>query len=115
MVVVMGWFADGAWSSPPTSQKARKAHHCDRCLGTIRPGSAYLRWCSVDDGRATTVRSHRLCEAYGVGQDEDGWLAADFDWFEVLYSLRVSIPEAWRELNPSVFHDELIALLGGAS
>ena len=37
------------------------------------------------------------------------------DWFEVLYSLRVSIPEAWRELNPSVFHDELVALLGGAS
>ncbi len=59
----MGWFADGAWSSPPTSQKARKAHHCDRCLGTIRPGSAYLRWCSVDDGRATKFGSPAKCYA----------------------------------------------------
>ncbi len=111
----MGWFADGAWSSPTTLQEARKEHKCDRCLGTIRPGSTYLRWCSVYDDRATTVKSHRLCDAYRVGQDEEGWFEECLDWREALYWLGIGLPESWSDVNPAVFHDELIALLGGAS
>ena len=117
----MGWFADGAWSSPATSQKARKAHHCDRCLGTIRPGSAYLRWCSVDDGRATTVRSHRLCDRLDIGEGDYYEIDPDFGHEEWCERLARFAPESWFDewgncfVWPPVFHDELRALLGGAS
>ena len=42
--------------------KARKAHRCDLCEGTIEPGTVYQRWCWVDDGM-TTVKAHLDCLA----------------------------------------------------
>lgn len=42
-------------------KRARKAHGCDCCGGSIRPGDSYKRIGMVFDGTASTERECRLC------------------------------------------------------
>ena len=109
----MSCFAAGEWASDPIRQKARKEHTCDRCLGVIQPGATYLRWCWVGEGTARTMRSHGLCEKYGLGSDDDGYIDPFWGWSELLDGRGIRTPDSWDPVNPSVFHDELVALLGG--
>jgi hypothetical protein len=46
------------------TRTARKAHGCYLCSLPINPGSRYLAWAWVEDGRAQTMRSHLGCDAY---------------------------------------------------
>ncbi len=43
--------------------KARTKKPCHWCDFPIRAGDLYDRWCCVDDGKASTIRVHPICNA----------------------------------------------------
>ena len=60
------------YCTPPETRKARKPRRCMNCGEAIDVGTEYLRWMSVDDGKAHTNVMHPECledlnEAYGSG------------------------------------------------
>ena len=52
---------------------ARTSHRCTWCGEEIEPGSAYLRWSSVDDGKWSASKMHPEClEACREADRENG-------------------------------------------
>jgi len=49
---------------------AKKAHQCTNCGEEIVIGEKYVRWMSVDDGKAFSNKMHSLCIASLI--DENG-------------------------------------------
>ena len=65
-----------SYTTPTTTQAARKQYVCDWCNEGIVPGEQYARWCWFDDGHAETVKMHGECYY-------DGLLDLDYDdsWY----------------------------------
>lgn len=54
--------------------KARKAHACELCGGTIAVGVRYEQWTFLYDGRPRTLRAHQSCERIRFAVvDADQW------------------------------------------
>ena len=49
------------YCSPVENRKAKKQHRCMNCGESIEPGEYYLRWMSVDDGKAIGNKMHPEC------------------------------------------------------
>lgn len=100
------------------STRARKPHTCVRCGQLIAKGAQYERWTWFQTGEPpSSWASHLLCRRLDIGRDCDDMLDESFgieEWGELMFR---HAPPPWidGDLWPPVFHDELIALLGGAS
>ena len=59
------------YCTPSETRTARKQHRCTYCAEQIEAGEQYLRWMSVNDGKAATNKVHPEClaileeDAYG--------------------------------------------------
>ena len=62
---------------------ARKAHHCDVCLGTIGAGDRYLRQRNVGDDGPYVFKAHALCWSLSlfIAERLDYW-TDDGEWPE---------------------------------
>ena len=104
------------------SVRARKHHTCCRCGNRIAKGAIHESWTWFEPGeRPVRCHAHVLCDRLDIGRDCDNMLDESFgieEWHERLARFA---PEGWFDgwgnhmVWPPVFHDELVALLGGAS
>jgi hypothetical protein len=66
-------------------RKARKAHKCCECHGTIQPGEKYHFHHGVWDGRASSYKVCADCEALRAECDRHAHYSDEFTPFEGLY------------------------------
>lgn len=98
---------------------ARKPHICARCGDLIAKGAQYRSWRWLGPGEPPRrFGAHVLCDRLDIGHDDvDDVLDMEFgieEWWDLI---ETHAPQSWVDVEvwPPAFHDELIALLGGAS
>ena len=104
------------------SVRARKHHTCCRCGDWIAKGAIHKVWTWFEAGeRPHRYRAHVLCDRLDIGEGDYYEIDPDFGHEEWCERLARFAPESWFDewgncfVWPPVFHDELIALLGGPS
>ena len=65
------------YSTPPETRTARKQHRCTYCAELIEVGAQYLRWMSVDDGKAMANKMHPECISFLENEHGYGYFEYD--------------------------------------